>query len=132
MTTNVGTSVTLTFTGFPPNTPSTATAPDAVTLSVIKASMFSRPTDAAGSVSYTASSTTPGTSTITVTAGQVVATGTLTVVPADAGAGTGDRALMGTGFDLPVLWIWIGGGALILGAALIVVLTTVRRARKHA
>lgn len=132
-----GEAVTLTFTGLPANTPSTAVAPDAVTLAILKAGTASKPTDASGSVSYTASATTPGTYTITVTAGQTVATATLTVVPADAGSGAGssggssDGGLADTGVD-PVLFVWIGGGALALGAALVVVLSTVRRARNEA
>ncbi|QEO13664.1 hypothetical protein FLP10_03930 [Agromyces intestinalis] len=128
VTLTVGQVGTMTFTGLAPSSPSTATAPDAVTLAVLKASTASRPTDATGTVSYQVSSNTPGTYTITATAGQYVATGTLTVVPADTPA-RASGSLSGTGFDLPVLWLWIGGGALILGAALIVVLTTVRRSR---
>ncbi|UOE44304.1 hypothetical protein [Agromyces larvae] len=128
LTLTVGQVGTMTFTGLPPSTPSTATAPDAVTLAVLKAATASRPTDASGTVSYQVSSNTPGTYTVTVTAGQYVATGTLTVVPADtAGKTTGTAA---TGFDLPVLWIWIAVGAIVLGAALVLVLTTVRRSRK--
>lgn len=129
-----GEAVSLTFTGLPANTPSTATAPDAVTLAVLKAATASKPTDASGSVTYQASATQPGTYTITVTAGQSVATATLTVVPADTaggGSGSGDD-LASTGFDLPVLALWIGGGALALGAALIAVMTTVRRGRSNA
>ncbi|QAY74709.1 hypothetical protein ET445_16570 [Agromyces protaetiae] len=126
----VGGSADLTFSGFPANTPSTATAPDAVTLSVLKASTFSRPTDANGSVTYTATASQPGTYTITVTAGGVVATGTLTVLPADSEAG-GDDGLSATGYDAPVLAIWIAGGALLLGAAIVVVVTSVRRSRNR-
>lgn len=127
-----GEAVSLTFTGLPANTPSTATAPDAVTLAVLKASTASKPTDASGSVTYQASATQPGTYTITVTAGGVVATATLTVAPSDtAGGGSGDD-LASTGFDLPVLALWVGGGALVLGAALIAVMTTVRRNRGNA
>jgi hypothetical protein len=139
-----GEAVSLTFSGLPANTPSTAVAPDAVTLAILKAGTASKPTDASGSVTYTASATTPGTYTITVTAGQVVATGTLTVLPTDSGAapgtgpgaggsgsGSADGGLANTGVD-PVLFAWIGGGALALGAALVVVLSTVRRARNQA
>ncbi|MET4157291.1 hypothetical protein [Agromyces sp. PvR057] len=128
VTLTVGEVGTMTFSGLPPNTPSTATAPDAVTLAVLKAATASRPTDASGTVSFQVSSNTPGTYTITDTAGDWVATGTLTVVPADT-ASTGGIAT--TGYDAPVLWIWIGGGALLLGAALVVVMMTVRRARQQ-
>lgn len=142
-TVEAGEAVALTFTGLPANTPSTAVAPDAVTLAILKAGTASKPTDASGSVTYTASATIPGTYTITVTAGQAIATATLTVVPADgSGGGTGpgtgtgsggsaDGGLASTGVD-PVLFVWIGGGALLLGAALVVVLSTVRRARNQA
>jgi len=136
-----GEAVALTFTGLPALTPSTATAPDQVTLASLKAATASKTTDASGSVTYLASATIPGTYTITVTAGAVTATATLTVVPADGagtGAGTGsgsgssaDGGLASTGVD-PVLFAWIGGGALALGAALVVVLKTVRRARNEA
>jgi LPXTG-motif cell wall-anchored protein len=128
--------VSLSFSGLPANTPSTAVAPDAVTLAILKAGTASKPTDANGSVTYTASATQPGTYTITVTAGQTTATATLTVAPADGtggGSGSGgsaDGGLPSTGVD-PVLFVWIGGGALLLGAALVVVLSTVRRSRNQ-
>ncbi|GAA1962122.1 hypothetical protein [Agromyces allii] len=127
VTLTVGEVGTITFSGLPPNTPSTATAPDAVTLAVLKAATASRATDASGSVSFQVSSNTPGTYTITDTAGDWVATGTLTVVPADSASG----GIATTGYDAPVLWIWIGAGALLLGVALVVVMTTVRRARRQ-
>lgn len=133
-----GEAVTFGFTGLPANTPSTAVAPDAVTLAVLKAATLSKVTSADGTVTYTASATTPGTYTITVTAGSETRVATLTVVPADGGAlpgsGSGssaDGGLADTGVD-PVLFAWIGGGALALGAALVVVLSTVRRARNQA
>jgi hypothetical protein len=137
-TTAPGEAVVLGFSGLPANTPSTAVAPDAVTLAIIKAGTASKPTDASGSVTYSASATVPGTYTITVTAGAETRVATLTVVPADAGTGAGsgsgsdaDGGLAETGVD-PVLFAWIGGGALALGAALVVVLSTVRRARNQA
>ncbi len=131
-----GETASLTFTGLPANTPSTATAPDAVTLGVLKASTASHPTDASGSVTYTAAASTPGgTYTITVTAGgQAVATGgTFTVEPSDAVSGSGgdsDSGLPHTGYDLPIIVIWIAVGVLLLGAAFVVVTATVRRARR--
>ncbi|MDF2991506.1 MAG: sortase [Microbacterium sp.] len=133
-----GEAAALTFTGLPANTPSTAVAPDAVTLAVLKAGTASKPTDASGAVTYFASATTPGTYTITVTAGSAIATATLTVTPTDAGSGAGTGTGSGSGGGLadtgvdPVLFAWIGGGALALGAALVVVLSTVRRARSEA
>lgn len=129
VTAEAGEAVALTFTDLPPNTPSTASADDAVTLSILKAATASKPTSASGSVTYTASATTPGTYTITVSAGSAVATGTLTVVPADSASGGG---LADTGYDVPMLAVWGGVGAVVLGAALIAVLVTVRRNRASA
>ncbi|GAA1510602.1 hypothetical protein BJ978_000138 [Agromyces terreus] len=131
LTLEVGEVGTMVFSGLTPSTPSTATADDLVVLAVLKASTASRPTDASGTVSYDMSSNTPGTYTITATAGESVATGTLTVVPAEPStpADSSSSGIAETGYDMPVLWLWIGGGALLLGAALIVVLTTVRRSR---
>ena len=130
VTAEVGESVDLTFDGLPANTPSTASADDAVTLSILKASTASKPTDASGAVTYTASASEPGTYTITVTAGSAVATATLTVAPADSASGS--KGLADTGYDVPVLALWGGAGAILLGAALIVVLVTVRRNRASA
>ncbi|RXZ72218.1 hypothetical protein [Agromyces albus] len=129
VTVDVGETVSLTFSDLPPNTPSTATADDAVTLSVLKASTASKPTSASGAVTYTAMSTQAGTYTITVTAGQAVATATLTVVPADSSSTGG---LPSTGYDFPIALLWGGVGAVILGGALVAVLTTVRRNRASA
>lgn len=136
-TAEAGDAVTLTFTGFPANVPATATAPDEVTLAVLKAATLTKSTNADGAVSFTASATTPGTYTITVTAGGVTSVGTLTVVPADsAGAGAGGpggtgsgSGLPSTGVDLPMLAIWGAVGAIALGIALIAVLNATRRQR---
>lgn len=125
-----GEAVSLTFSDLPPTTPSTASADDEVTLSVLKASTASRPTSASGSVTYSAMATEPGTYTITVTAGQTVATATLTIAPRDAATGAG--GLPGTGYDFPIALLWGGVGAVILGGALVAVLTTVRRNRAAA
>lgn len=129
-----GQAVTLTFSGFDANEPTTASAPDAVTLGVVKVvTTFSRPADSAGVVKYTASATQPGTYTITVTGvSGKVAVGTLTVAPTDSGAGSGsgsgsNGALPNTGLETPMLIIWGAAGALALGIALTVVLTIVRR-----
>ena len=125
-----GVAVTLTFTGFDANEPTTASAPDAVTLGVVKVvTSLSRPADASGAVKYTASATQPGTYTITVTGlSGKVAIGTLTVAPTDSGAGTGaNGGLPNTGLQAPMLIIWGAAGALALGIALTVVLTIVRR-----
>ncbi|QTX05422.1 hypothetical protein [Agromyces archimandritae] len=134
-----GDSIAMTFTGFEANTPSTASAPDEVAFASLRAATASTPTDGSGSVTYTVTSDIPGTYTITVTAGQLVATGTLTVIPVDecadaadpcrAAADAGSGGLPGTGYELPLLFLWIGLGALALGGAFVFVLRTVRRAR---
>jgi hypothetical protein len=134
-----GQAATLTFSGFDANEPTTASAPDAVTLGVVKViTQFSRPANGDGVVKYTASATQPGTYTITVTGvSGKVAVGTLTVAPTDSAAGTGsgsgsDGALPNTGLETPMLIIWGAGGALALGIALTVVLTIVRRQKASA
>lgn len=133
VTVAAGESATLTFSDLPANTPSTATADDAVTLSVLKAGTASKPTDANGSVTYTATASETGTYTITVTAGQAVATSSFSVVVPDSGANAGSESgLPGTGYDVPLLAIWIGGGAVLLGAAFVVTMATVRRSRNNA
>lgn len=150
--------VAMTFTGFEANTPSTASAPDEVTFAILKAATASAPTDADGAVTYRVTSDIPGTYTITVTAGQLVATGTLTVVPADdcpfEDLGTGSSGvtsgafaepaepcppaeaaaggLPGTGYELPLLFLWAGLGALALGGAFVFVRRAVRRGRDAA
>ena len=127
-----GDAATLTFSGFDANEPTTASAPDAVTLGVVKVvTTASKAANASGAVSYTASATQPGTYTITVTGvSGKVAVGTLTVAPTDSGAGSGsgsNGALPNTGLETPMLIIWGAAGALALGIALTVVLTIVRR-----
>jgi hypothetical protein len=88
-----------------------ATATGAASVSV------TLPTDATGSYTTTATGLTSGT----------VGTATLTVVAADNGA-TG-QTLASTGYNTPVLLIWAAAGALLLGIALVVVLSFVRRRR---
>ncbi|MEJ3404894.1 hypothetical protein WDJ51_09120 [Rathayibacter sp. YIM 133350] len=111
-------------------------------------------TDASGAVSVGASSNTPGTFTITATTTNVVSVGTLTVTPADTTVGSGSTGgtgtaggaggtgagssnssgygLSSTGYNAPMLLIWGAGGAVVLGIALVVVLSIVRRNRAHA
>jgi hypothetical protein len=134
VTATPGVAVTLSFSGFDANEPTTASAPDAVTLGVVKVvTTFSRPANASGVVQYTAAATQPGTYTITVTGvSGKVAVGTLTVAPTDSAAGTGagsgsNGGLPNTGLEAPMLIIWGAAGALALGIALTVVLTIVRR-----
>jgi hypothetical protein len=131
--------VALSFTGFTPNEPTTASAPDAVTLATVKVvSTASKAADASGAVTYTATATQPGTYTVTVT-GQSGAVGvaTLTVAPADLGSANGggegsNGGLPNTGYETPMLIIWGASGALILGIALVVVLGIVRKQRASA
>lgn len=128
-----GQPVTLSFGGFQPGEPTTASAPDAVTLSTLKViSSASKPAGPAGTVAYTVSATQPGSYTITVASATNIATSTFVVAPADSGAGSGsgsnaDGSLPNTGFETPMLIVWGAAGALILGAALVFVLTVVRR-----
>jgi hypothetical protein len=88
------------------------------------------PTNASGTYTTTATGLTSGT----------VGTASLTVATADAavsaGAGSGTNVsnggLAATGYDAPMLAIWAAAGALLLGIALMVVLTVVRRQRANA
>ena len=121
--------------GFQPGEPTTASAPDAVTLGSLKVvATASRPAGASGSVSYTASATQPGSYTITVSSASNSAVFTLVVTPADSnGGGSGsnaDGSLPNTGFETPMLIVWGASGALILGLALVFVLNVVRRNKR--
>ncbi|WP_120338182.1 sortase [Cryobacterium soli] len=85
------------------------------------------PTDASGTYTTTATGLTSGT----------VGTASLTVAAVDSagGAGSGtstDGGLASTGYNAPMLAIWGGAGALLLGIALVVVLGVVRRQRATA
>jgi hypothetical protein len=89
------------------------------------------PSNASGTYTVTATGLTSGT----------VGTASLTVASADgaasgSGTGTGSDAsnggLASTGYDAPMLAIWAAGGALLLGVALMVALTIVRRQRANA
>ncbi|WEO77992.1 sortase [Cryobacterium sp. SO2] len=61
-----------------------------------------------------------------------VGTATLTAVAADAGTAAATGGLASTGYDAPMLAIWAAAGALLLGVALMVALTVVRRQRANA
>jgi hypothetical protein len=130
-TISAGGVATLTFSGFDAGESTTASAPDAVTLGAVKVvSTASKNANSEGVVQYTASATKPGTYTITVVgASGKTAIGTLTVVPASAGAGSGnnDGALPNTGLETNMLVIWGAAGVLALGIALVSVLTIARR-----
>lgn len=126
----------LSFGGFLPGEPTTASAPDAVTLSTLKVvASASKPAGPAGTVSYTASATQPGSYTITVASATNVAYATFTIAPTDAAGGTGsgggaDGGLPNTGFETPMLIVWAATGALLLGGAMVFVMTVVRRNKK--
>jgi hypothetical protein len=124
--TPVGEPQALPFTGFAANEPTTATADAAVTLGALKTVVsLGKTANGDGAVTYSASATVPGTYTITVTGfSGSVATATLVVVPLDAAG-----ALPNTGFNSPLLAIWVSGGALVFGIAMVIVRLTVRRKR---
>lgn len=97
----------------------TASASGAVALDV------TLPTNASGTYTTTATGLTSGT----------VGTASLTVASADAtpaGSGSSAGGLASTGYDAPMLAIWAAAGALLLGVALMVALTVVRRQRANA
>lgn len=122
---------TFAFTGFQPGENTTASAPDAVTLGAIKVvSSASRPAAADGSVKYSVSATEPGSYTITVSSASHIATGLLTIVPADGAAKVGAKdtgSLPNTGAQVNTLVIWGASGVLLLGVALLFVLNVVRK-----
>jgi hypothetical protein len=128
----------------------------AVTLSIVKAAVLTSITkqaSASGALSVNVTLPTNATGTYTLTATGLtsgnVGTASITTVPASGGtlantggtaanagalANTGgsEPALANTGATLPMLMIWIGAGALILGAAIIGTLAFVRRQRQNA
>ncbi|KQO95405.1 hypothetical protein [Leifsonia sp. Leaf264] len=127
-TTTAGNSAELSFSGLDANAPVTIQG-DGVTLAVVKAGSIAKTTDASGSVSTTATASAPGTYTVTATTANAVAVATFTVLPADSSSADG---LASTGANVPMLLIWGAAGAILLGIALVVVLTTVRRNRAAA
>ena len=121
-----------------------------VTLSVVKAvvlTSFTKQASATGALSVNVSLPTNASGTYTLTSTGLtsgnVGTASITVVPASSGsvANAGSAAnnlansganLANTGATLPMLMIWIGSGALILGVAIVGTLTFVRRQRRQA
>lgn len=102
----------LSFSGFQPNERTTASAPNAVALAALHAvTSMTRIADAEGRVEFSATATTPGSYTITVTSQSgTVSVGTLTVLPADAAPGsTTAEPDLGT----PLLWAGIAGVLII-------------------
>ena len=110
------------------------TGSGSATLSAFKAATVTlvKTASATGSVSVDVTLPADATGTYTVTAtglsSGTVGTAALTVTAVDSGSG----GLASTGYDAPVLLIWGAGGALLLGIALVVVLTIVRRQRATA
>lgn len=125
----------------------------AVTLSVVKAAVltsFTKQASSTGALSVNVTFPTNASGTYTLTATGLtsgnVGTASITIVPAVSGnlANTGTTAntsgnlantggnLANTGATLPMLMIWIGAGALILGVAIVGTLTFVRRQRRNA
>lgn len=98
------------------------------TIAVVRTgvSSTSKAASSAGAVAFTATlpSTATGSYAFTATgaASGTVGTATITIAAADGG-------LPNTGSQFPVLLAWTGGGVLALGAALVVVMTVVRRQR---
>ena len=137
-----GQAAALTFSGFAAGEPTTASAPDAVTLATVKVvTTANKAANASGAVTYTATATQPGTYTVTVTgaSSSQIRTGTFTIAPADSATGTGsgsgsnaNGSLPNTGLETPMLIVWGAGGALVLGIALVFVLTVVRRNKASA
>ncbi|GAB2747222.1 hypothetical protein [Sinomonas atrocyanea] len=117
----------------------------AVTLSVVKAAVttqFTKQASATGAVSFNVTLPADASGTYTLTAKGLtsgnVGTATITVVPASV-ANTGTSASMGnaggaalaeTGASLPMLMVWIGAGALVLGVAIVATLGFVRKQRR--
>jgi hypothetical protein len=97
-------------------------------LSVVKAATVSltKAASSAGAVSFVVTVPKGATGTYTLTATGVtsgmVGTAALTVTAADG-------SLAATGADFPFLMVWTAGGARLLGVALLLVLTVVRRQR---
>ena len=131
----------------------------AVTLSIVKAAVLTSITkqaSASGALSVNVTLPTNATGTYTLTATGLssgnVGTASITTVPASGGtlantggstgtlANTGGSepglantgSLANTGATLPMLMIWIGAGALVLGGAIVGTLAFVRRQRQDA
>ncbi|MBF4617392.1 sortase [Clavibacter sp. VKM Ac-2873] len=84
---------------------------------------------AAGSYALTGTDAQGNTVSTTISVVAAAGTGTAT---GGANNADGSAGLPVTGGQLPVVLIWTGGGLLLLGAALVVVLATVRRQRATA
>lgn len=113
-----------------------------VTLSAVKAavvSQFTKQASATGAVSINVTLPTNASGTYTLTATGLtsgnVGTAAITVVPASVAntsasvGNAGGAALAETGASLPMLMVWIGVGALILGVAAVTTVGFVRKRR---
>ena len=140
-----GSPVTVSFeSGFTPgeSVSFSVTGEGTATLAVVKAATVSltktATAEGAASVVVTPPANATGTYTVTATGltSGTVGTAALTVAAADAGAGsTGgstDDGLASTGANVSGVVIWGAVGVLILGAALVAVMTIVRRQRSNA
>ena len=109
-----------------------------VTLGALKADVPSLDKQAAadGSLKVTMAlpSDAAGTQTVTATGAEsgTVGTAATTVVPQDAAQNVSPASLATTGTTLPLLLIWVGAGALLLGVAVVATLAFVRRQRRAA
>ncbi|WP_116052747.1 sortase [Clavibacter sp. 199] len=79
--------------------------------------------------SYALTGTDTQGNTVSTTISVVAAAGNGTATGGSGSAADGSAGLPVTGGQLPVVLIWTGGGLLLLGAALVAVLATVRRQR---
>jgi hypothetical protein len=109
-----------------------------VTLGAVKAEAPSLDKQAAADGSLHVSMTLPedaaGTQTVTATGAESgnVGTAATTVVPKDVAPNPAPASLASTGSTLPMLLIWVGAGALLLGIAVVATLAHVRRRRPAA
>ena len=124
----------ITFYGFQPGEVTYASGPDGVIFE--SASLVAGPD---GSVTYRVTGSKVGSFTITVTGASNISTGVVTTVPADSsggsGSGSGSNAngtLPNTGLQTPTLVVWGASGVLVLGVALVLVLSVVRRNKNAA
>lgn len=122
----------ITFYGFQPGEITYASGPDGV---IFESSSLVAGPD--GSVTYRVTGSKIGSFTITVTGASNISTGVVTTVPADSsgGSGSGSNAngtLPNTGLQTPTLVVWGASGVLVLGVALVLVLSVVRRNKNAA
>ncbi len=134
-----GEPVVITFgdTAFDPTESVTGTvdADSPATIAIIKTAVqgsVTKSSSATGAVSFTVTGSAAGSYRVTATGltSGTVGVATFTVVPADAAAGSGS-GLPNTGSEISMLAIWIGGGALALGVALVSVMTISRRRNRE-